>query len=253
MTARSLRHPARELPGSGEFRNHGAMKRRRLLPALALATAALFTTAGTAGPANAALETVVPPLGYHGDAGQLVTVVADGPSATIATLDAWQRTPRGWRQVIGPVKAYVGTQGIGKASETTSHTPAGVWTLTEGFGNLASDGTRLPYRQVDTSDWWVSDVKSPAYNTHQRCSPGSCPFDESAGEDLGKAGHVYDHAVVIDYNRHPAVPGAGSAFFLHVSGGKPTAGCVSIPALDLRTVMAWLDPAQHPVIDIGVR
>jgi len=51
----------------------------------------------------------------------------------------------------------------------------------------------------------------------------------------------------------PVVPGAGSAFFMHVSAGKPTAGCVSIPADDLKAVMAWLDPAQHPVIDIAVK
>lgn len=228
----------------------GVMTRRRLLPAFAVATAALFLTAGTAG---AVPECPQLPLPYVGDAGQVVTVVADGPDATVATLTAWQRAGAGWRAVVGPVSAFVGSQGIGQASETTSHTPAGVWTLTEGFGNLANDGTRLPYRQVDTSDWWVSDVNSPLYNTHYRCAPGSCPFNEAAGEDLGKAGHVYDHAVVIDYNRKPVVPGAGSAFFLHVSGGKPTAGCVSIPAPDLQTVMAWLDPAQHPVIDIGVR
>jgi L,D-peptidoglycan transpeptidase YkuD (ErfK/YbiS/YcfS/YnhG family) len=37
-----------------------------------------------------------------------------------------------------------------------------------------------------------------------------------------------EHAV-IDYNRSPAVPGKGSAFFLHVSTGKPTTGCVFLP------------------------
>jgi L,D-peptidoglycan transpeptidase YkuD (ErfK/YbiS/YcfS/YnhG family) len=95
-------------------------------------------------------------------------------------------------------------------------------------------------------------VKSPHYNTYFSCAPGTCPFDEAAGENLGKAGPVYDHAVVIDYNRAPVVPGAGSAFFLHVGNGRPTAGCVSLPAADLDAVLRWLDPARRPVIEISV-
>ena len=40
----------------------------------------------------------------------------------------------------------------------------------------------------------------------------------------------YSHAVVIDYNRFPVRAGAGSAFFLHVTNGQPTAGCVAVAA-----------------------
>jgi L,D-peptidoglycan transpeptidase YkuD (ErfK/YbiS/YcfS/YnhG family) len=221
----------------------------RVVTATAAATVMLLTM--TAGPANATAL----PVPYHGGARQVITVVASSPTATTATFTAWQRTGLLWDQwtpVRGPITANVGSDGIGQASETTSKTPAGVWTLTEAFGRQANDGTRLPYRQVGNSDWWVSDTKSPLYNTYYHCEPGACPFNEAAGEDLGKAGPVYDHAVVIDYNRSPAVPGAGSAFFLHISAGKPTAGCVSIPADDLKAVMSWLDPSQNPVIDIAV-
>jgi L,D-peptidoglycan transpeptidase YkuD (ErfK/YbiS/YcfS/YnhG family) len=190
-------------------------------------------------------------LAHQTRATQVVTVFGESPEATTATLTAWQRDRRGWHVVYGPMQAYVGSQGIGQASETTSHTPAGTFGLTESFGIQANPGTRLPFFQVDDNDWWVSDTKSPAYNTHQRCAVGTCPFNEGAGERLKSAGTAYDHAVVIDYNRFPAVPGEGSAFFLHVSRDKPTAGCVSIPADQLDDVMRWLDPAQHPVISIG--
>jgi L,D-peptidoglycan transpeptidase YkuD (ErfK/YbiS/YcfS/YnhG family) len=219
---------------------------------MATAASALLLTI-TAAPATAASSLPVP---YWGHASQVITVIADSPTATTATFTAWQRTGGPWdhwKAVRGPITANVGSDGIGQASETTSKTPAGTWTLTEAFGIQANDGTRLPYRQVGTADWWVSDVKSPLYNTYYHCVPGTCPFNEGAGEDLGEAGPVYNHAVVIDYNRNPIVPGAGSAFFLHISSGKPTAGCVSIPAEDLKAVMAWLDPAQQPVIDIAVR
>lgn len=192
------------------------------------------------------------PLPYGGSAGQVITVVGASSSATTAQLTAWARNGTGWTKAIGPITAYVGSAGIGRASETTRRTPAGVFGLTEAFGILADNGTRLPYRRVDTSDWWVSDVNSDAYNTHYRCAPGKCPFDEAAGENLGSVGMEYNHAVVIDYNRFPVVPGAGSAFFLHVSAGRPTAGCVSIPSATLDAVMRWLDPAQHPVINIGI-
>ncbi|PPK68447.1 hypothetical protein V5P93_004446 [Actinokineospora auranticolor] len=192
------------------------------------------------------------PLPYTGTADQVVTVVAATTTSTTATLTAWRRTSTGWVAEVGPVSAYVGKSGVGQASESSLRTPAGVWPLTEAFGHKPSNGTRLPYKQTDTSDWWVSDVNSAYYNTPRRCAPGTCPFNEAAGENLGKAGYVYDRAVVMDYNRNPVVPGAGSAFFLHVSAGEPTAGCVSIPAPTLDAVLTWLDPAAHPVINIGV-
>ncbi len=155
-----------------------------------------------------------------------------------------------WRQVFGPYPVQVGANGIGVAREGLSVTPAGVWPLTEAFGIEPDPGTRLPYRRVTTSDWWVSDAHSPRYNTHFHGAPGSCPFDEAAGENLGEAGAAYAHAAVIDYNRRPVVPGAGSAFFLHAATGGPTAGCVALALADLIEVLRWLDPARNPVIDI---
>jgi L,D-peptidoglycan transpeptidase YkuD (ErfK/YbiS/YcfS/YnhG family) len=128
-----------------------------------------------------------------------------------------------------------------------------MFSLTQTFGRAANPGTRQPWFQASTNDWWVSDVRSPAYNTHQTCDPGKCPFNEKAGENLGRAGAVYDYAVVIDYNRWPAHPGAGSAFFLHVTNGRPTAGCVAADRAVVIAILRWLDPHQHPVISLGVR
>jgi L,D-peptidoglycan transpeptidase YkuD (ErfK/YbiS/YcfS/YnhG family) len=66
---------------------------------------------------------------------------------------------------------------------------------------------------------------------------------------------AYDYAVVIDYNTTNTghvTQGAGSAFFLHVTDGFATAGCVAIPLDSLVSIMQWLDPADHPRILIGV-
>ncbi|WP_405497351.1 L,D-transpeptidase [Nocardia sp. NBC_00511] len=224
-------------------------RRGRVLVSIAAAAAVLAAAVGCA-------SKPAPPVSqptYTGSAQQLIDVEADSASSTAGTLTTWERSGSGWTRVFGPVRADLGADGIGQATETASRTPQGVWTLTEAFGIAPDNGTRLPYRQVTQSDWWVSDVRSPYYNTHYACAPGSCPFDESAGEDLGTAGPAYDHAVVIDYNRSPVVPGAGSAYFLHVGDGHPTAGCVTLSLAELNTVMRWLDPARKPVIDIGIR
>jgi L,D-peptidoglycan transpeptidase YkuD (ErfK/YbiS/YcfS/YnhG family) len=192
------------------------------------------------------------PLGLDpGGSTQVVTVVASSSRATTARLTAWELGPGGWRAVLGPVSARIGSAGVGQASESTTRTPAGVFPLTEGFGRQGDPGTGLPYRVVDGQDWWVSDVGSPLYNQHARCAPGTCPFDESVSENLQAAGSVYDYAVVIDYNRG-GTPGAGSAFFLHVSNGAPTAGCVAIDRGSLVALLRWLDPGSRPLIAIGV-
>jgi L,D-peptidoglycan transpeptidase YkuD (ErfK/YbiS/YcfS/YnhG family) len=92
------------------------------------------------------------------------------------------------------------------------------------------------------------------YNTHQRCSSG-CAFTQGApNEHLYYEVPFYDYAVVIDYNTRDAGPvrqGAGSAFFLHVTDGQATAGCVAIPVSRLVPLMKWLRPVAHPRILIG--
>jgi L,D-peptidoglycan transpeptidase YkuD (ErfK/YbiS/YcfS/YnhG family) len=56
---------------------------------------------------------------------------------------------------------------------------------------------------------------------------------------------------VIAYNRGPIVPGRGSGIFLHVSTGRPTLGCVSLPLPRLLAVLGWLNPRSAPLIVIG--
>lgn len=193
------------------------------------------------------------PLGIDpGASTQVITVVAPSSRSRTATLTAWELRAGGWTAVVGPVVARIGRDGIGAAREDISRTPGGTFGLSEAFGRAGDPGTALPYRVIDNADWWVSDPTSSLYNQHTRCAPGTCPFDESAGEHLFDAGASYDYAVVIDYNRSPAVPGNGSAFFLHVTNGAPTAGCVAVPQSSLVAIMRWLDPSARPVISIGV-
>lgn len=204
-----------------------------------------FRGAGTAGGGPL-------PLGVTPPGSQAITVTA-APGATAGTLTAWERGSDGsWRPVLGPIPARVGSAGIGIASETVARTPAGTYRLTEAFGRQANPGTALPYRRVDGNDWWVGDSRSGLYNQYARCAPGSCPFDERVSENLYAVGPVYDDAVVIDYNRPNAVPGAGSAFFLHIANQYATGGCVAIDAGSLQAIMRWLRPDASPVISMGI-
>ncbi len=189
---------------------------------------------------------VLPVAVILGDAGQVITVRTSGSTASIR---AWERAPDGtWSSAsgLGPMAGFVGRNGVRvDKHEGDGATPEGTFTLTEAFGNAADPGSGLPYRRPDASTYWVSDPKSPVYNTWQRHGPGA-QFDPSYGERLAAYPTSYRHAVVVDYNRFPVTLGAGSAIFLHVSDGRPTSGCITVPLADLVALMRWLDPAERP-------
>ena len=182
---------------------------------------------------------------------QVIVVTTASSAATVGTLEAYTWSRGSFRRTLGPVTAYVGSEGIGHGSEWHSRTPRGVFTLTEGFGWAPNPGTDMPYRKVGMSAWWVSDTKAPTYNTMQFCRPSACQFDTNVSEPLASIS-VYRHAMVIDYNRSPITSGAGSGFFLHESAGVATAGCVAINGDALTRVMRWLRPGAAPVISIAV-
>ena len=187
-----------------------------------------------------------------GTARQAITVVAPSPTSTTARLQTWRKDVSGWHAVGTAVTAHLGSNGLSsRPSESRSATPVGSFTLTQAFGALANPGTALPYVHTDDGDWWISQP-GPLYNTRQHCS-GGCAFTQGdPNEHLRAITPQYNYAVVIDYNRFPVHQGAGSAFFLHVTDGSPTAGCVAIPQSRLVSIMKWLDPAAHPRIVIGV-
>jgi L,D-peptidoglycan transpeptidase YkuD (ErfK/YbiS/YcfS/YnhG family) len=201
------------------------------------------------------------PLGYRtGSATQVVTVTAPSTGSTTATLQAWSKSGSAWRRVGPPVPAFVGSSGMStQTREGLSATPMGSFTLTQAFGANTDPGTDLPYFRTTPADWWISQTSgrgAALYNTHQRCA-SNCAFTQGdPNEHLRYETPYYDYAIVIDYNTANAPGGvklgAGSAFFLHVSVGEPTAGCVSIPQDQLVRILRWLRPAAHPRILIGV-
>lgn len=192
----------------------------------------------------------VPQLDRVGTAGQAVVVTASSAGATTAVLSAYERTAAGWRPVFGPWTAQVGTRGIaapGAKREGDGRTPSGVYGFDFMFGVAPDPGVQFPYRPVTRSIVWDDDPASPLYNTWvdvDRRQPGAEPEPMYVRP-------AYDHGAVIAYNT-ARTPGLGSAIFLHVSTGRATAGCVSLPAGQLIELLRWLDPARAPRIVLGV-
>jgi len=183
-----------------------------------------------------------------GETSQMIVVTVPEATSTTGTLTAFEKGTDGqWKPVIGPTKAYVGEKGIGKAQDNVYRTPEGTFRLDQAFGRQDDPGTKMPYKKVDTQDWWDSNTKSPTYNTMVR-QPNS-PGGDS--ENLYNSGEVYDYAVNIAHNP-TRTPGNASAIFLHVTDGKPTMGCVAVDRAKMVEILKWLDPAKNPKISIGV-
>jgi L,D-peptidoglycan transpeptidase YkuD (ErfK/YbiS/YcfS/YnhG family) len=228
---------------------------RKAVPA---ATGPAATThAATTAPKAAVRGQSLPVAGHTYTASRVLTVTARSRTSTTATLQPWVRAPGGgWLKHGTPIAAHVGSDGLSSTpSESRSATPIGSFRLTQAFGAYADPGTALPYFRTNSADWWISQA-GPLYNTHQHCSSG-CAFTRGApNEHLAYELPYYRYAVVIDYNTRNAPGGVhqgkGSAFFLHVTDGRATAGCVAIAQSRLVPVLRWLTPSTHPRILIGV-
>ncbi|MFW0791114.1 L,D-transpeptidase family protein [Gordonia sp. CPCC 205333] len=226
-------------------------------PAIASAAPTTTPTAPSANTGGALVDTVLNTLAGIGGSSdgpatpsktsQMIVVTAPKATDTTATLTAFEKSADGkWSTFAGPVKAFLGSQGMGEPKDNVPRTPEGTFALDQAFGRDANPGTKMPYFQATTADWWDSNMKSPTYNTHVK---GKSPGGDS--ENLYNSGPVYDYAVNIAHNPQ-RTPGKASAMFLHVTNGEPTLGCVAIDKASMKKILAWLDPAKEPKITIGV-
>jgi D-alanyl-D-alanine dipeptidase len=118
-----------------------------------------------------------------------------------------------------------------------------------GYAPAAEAGwLKLPYLPVVEGIECVDDAQSSVYNRIVDRRRVATP-DWTSSEKMREAGEAYRWGVVVNYNT-PAVAGRGSCIFLHIGGdgGRGTVGCTAMSAAELREVMAWLDPAQAPVL-----
>ncbi|MFF3321507.1 L,D-transpeptidase [Streptomyces sp. NPDC002889] len=187
-----------------------------------------------------------------GNATQVITVKASG---SYATVTAWTKGASGWKAVIS-ASGRVGSNGVVNGAtrkQGTYTTPSGTYSITEGFG-VEAGGTSMPYTKVNSTHWWVQDPESKFYNSMHTAAGADFPLTESGergSEHLVNYPTQYAKALVINFNRWPAVPGRGAGIFLHVNGRGATAGCVSVPRATMDRIMGWIKPSAHPRIAIG--
>lgn len=165
---------------------------------------------------------------------QLVIVQSNGTRATV-TMHELQNGV--WNEILR-TNGYVGSKGVGQASEYTSVTPQGTFPLYFAFGINPNPGTKVPYLQVDEYDYWVGDSSSPLYNQYARAESDT-DWDKNQSERIIDYPTAYGYCLFIGYNIE-GVPGKGSCFFLHCSNGRPTAGCVSVPESDMAFILTHI-------------
>lgn len=109
---------------------------------------------------------------------------------------------------------------------------------------LPRPATRLPARRIRPNDGWCEDPDDRRYNRPVKLAP------ESNADRLWRDDRLYDFIVELDHNTHPRIKNRGSAVFIHVArpGLTPTAGCVALPAKELRNLLARLP--RGALIDI---
>lgn len=245
---------------------------RSLFSGSALAFACLVTVVGVAPTAPAAPGTFDPSwIRDVGDSSQLVVVTAKNPRTSYATVRAYERRSDGtWQSVLGSTPARIGYSGMVSASDRrqgTGKTPIGAFPIVTTFGRLADPGTEMPYVKFDRNDAWTYNPRSPStYNLFQTANRSWRSFGNYV-EHLWSYGSQYNYVAVMDYNlpkgeirtgadgvrraANPTNTRKGGGIFLHVSNGKPTAGCIAIPQAQMAKVMRWLDPAKQPIVVVA--
>jgi L,D-peptidoglycan transpeptidase YkuD (ErfK/YbiS/YcfS/YnhG family) len=221
-----------------------------VLPVVALALAAA-ASGGT--DRTGACTATLPNRLDTGSATQLVTAVARTRRSTQAVFRLWSKRGGCWRLTAGPWAAWLGGNGTSPFKrEGDRRTPTGVFGfLRTMYGVAPSPGVRYRYRRLVCGDWWVEDPRSPYYNRFRHVPCGSQPTFRTTSEDMSRSPTAYRHLAVIAYNTNPVLRWRGSGIFLHVSTGRPTLGCVSLPLPQLVRTLRWLRPAAHPLIAIG--
>ncbi|MDR1423673.1 MAG: L,D-transpeptidase family protein [Azoarcus sp.] len=173
-------------------------------------------------------------------------VVSPGAPASRATVRAYARENGAWTLRF-VTSAWLGRSGFrADKREGDGGTPRGVFGFTRAFGVANDPGSTLPYTKVSAADVWVDDPASKYYNQWARTDFPDA--DWKTAEHLINYGVAYKYALVLDYNSAPVVSGKGSAIFLHVASGRPTAGCVAVPEAAMRFLLGFVTPQTRIVL-----
>jgi L,D-peptidoglycan transpeptidase YkuD (ErfK/YbiS/YcfS/YnhG family) len=227
-----------------------------------LAVAAL-ACAGRPAPAGAAPRAQHARFAIPASARQLVVVSSPtyDPANYLAKFQSFRRANASspWKPVFPAWQTEIGSGHIVDVRREGDHaTPTGVFSFGRTmYGNGADPGEiHEAYHHLVCGDWWDEDPYSDQYNRFVHVACGTTPSFAAWSEALWTDTKSYRYFAVIDFNDNPTVAGLhapGSGIFLHAWMYGPTQGCIALPVPKLLDVLRWLDPADHPVIEIGTR
>ncbi len=192
-------------------------------------------------------------------ASQVLLVIAEDDSqhATAWLLERQSTTSTAaarLRIVMGPLPACVGARGFappGQKREGDKRTPTGAFPIPESYAADLSFKSRLAHRVVTERDSICEDPASPHYNRWVKSTEENLPPWTAAEREMMQLG------LIVDYNRDPRVPGAGSGILIHTASPGPasagTYGCVGLHLSSLRTIISRLDASRRPMILMGRR
>ncbi len=97
---------------------------------------------------------------------------------------------------------------------------------------------------IGPRDLWSDDVADPDYNRHVR-APHSFSH-----ERLRRADPLYDLILITDWNWPDAIPGRGSAIFIHQwrRPGYPTEGCLAFRRDHLHWIAGHVTPGTRVIL-----
>lgn len=171
---------------------------------------------------------------YYGLALRFLRVRPRPGFATQGLLHAGNRT----------LRCALGRAGIGiKRGEGDGVTPRGKFRLLGAM--IRADRVSLRNAEIELTSILPTDGWCDAPGDRNYNRPVSLPYPASH-EKLARDDHLYDVALVMDYNisQRVTAKGGGSAIFFHLARPdySPTEGCVAVSRRD----MMWLLPRIGP-------
>lgn len=192
---------------------------------------------------------------------QVLLVSSKGFTSNQASLQAYERTDNGWKEVLKkPVIVNLGCNGLawGKGLIEFEHaknepikvegdgkSPAGLFRLDMLFG-YEENSFDLPYLQVDKNTLCIDDSNSLHYNQiiQEKDQIQFKSFEFMKREDT-----LYKLGIIVGHNEEN-LKKRGSCIFIHIQKGEnsPTAGCTSLQEEELFKIMQWLKRESFPLL-----
>lgn len=182
---------------------------------------------------------------------QLVVVLSSDMNATSAVMTRYEKEKDTYKAVSVPVEVVLGRSGLGwdhdrqpLKREGDGRSPAGVFDITESFGEDPKANSALSYLYADDKLICIDDVNDSRYNTISSMDVDNIP---KSYESMRRADAVYRNGAVINYNSQ-RVSGRGSCIFFHLNhpNKRPTSGCTAMDEQPLLDLLGWFDPHKKP-------